>query len=230
MRQLWSNPNGGGSTAEYTWYTAKPGEISLVDSPSLKAARFEFVKADGSKELRAFVKDVGSIVAEPDPEATQVPSPGPVFPSTGLSNPNPEPAGQEKKCSACGAAFKAPHGDENLCPKCSGKIAAAIRSELNKAAKHSCPGAKPETPSRMSDMEASFERLLSLEEAAELLGIHPETLRRMAVRGEVPALKVGRFWKFRASALDEWVLSRLHYSSLSCRDKGRSLSEKETSP
>jgi excisionase family DNA binding protein len=68
-------------------------------------------------------------------------------------------------------------------------------------------------------MEASFEKLLSQNEAAKLLDIHPETLRRMAVRGEVPALKVGRFWKYRASALDSWVSSRLNCPSLSCREK-----------
>lgn len=38
----------------YTWYTAKVGEISLVDSPCLESARFEYVKADGSKEMRKF--------------------------------------------------------------------------------------------------------------------------------------------------------------------------------
>ena len=68
-------------------------------------------------------------------------------------------------------------------------------------------------------MEVSFEKLLSHEEAAQLLGIHPETLRRMAVRGEVPALKVGRFWKYRASTLDGWVSERLNCCRLSCREK-----------
>jgi excisionase family DNA binding protein len=71
----------------------------------------------------------------------------------------------------------------------------------------------------MSQMEHGFEKLLSQRDAAELLGIHPETLRRMAVLGEIPALKVGRFWKYRASALDSWVSSRLEYSRLSCREK-----------
>ena len=71
-------------------------------------------------------------------------------------------------------------------------------------------------------MEPRFEKLLSLEEAAELLGIHSESLRRMAVRGEIPALKVGRFWKCRASALDSWVESRLNSCSLSCRKKDTS--------
>ena len=68
-------------------------------------------------------------------------------------------------------------------------------------------------------MDTLFEKLLNQEEAAELLGIHPETLRRMAVRGEIPALRVGRFWKFRGSALDAWVSSRLKCSGLSCREK-----------
>lgn len=54
-------------------------------------------------------------------------------------------------------------------------------------------------------MEPLFEKLLGQEQAAELLGIHPEMLRRMAVRGEIPALKVGRYWKYRASALEAWV-------------------------
>lgn len=70
-------------------------------------------------------------------------------------------------------------------------------------------------------MEPLFEKLLKQEEAAELLGIHPETLRRMAVRGEIPALKVGRFWKYRGSALEVWVRARLKYSRLSCREKDK---------
>lgn len=68
-------------------------------------------------------------------------------------------------------------------------------------------------------MDTLFEKLLNQEQAAELLGIHPETLRRMAVRGEIPALKVGRYWKYRASALEAWVSSRLNCSRLSCREK-----------
>jgi excisionase family DNA binding protein len=80
-----------------------------------------------------------------------------------------------------------------------------------------------QTPKKVDAMDGSvetpFEPLLSHKEAAELLGINRETLRRMAVRGEVPALKVGRFWKYRASALDSWVSSRLKCSGLSCREK-----------
>lgn len=51
-----------------------------------------------------------------------------------------------------------------------------------------------------------FEPLLRVEEAATLLGgMHPKTLMRLARLGEVPAIKIGRCWFFRASALNDWV-------------------------
>ena len=58
-----------------------------------------------------------------------------------------------------------------------------------------------------------FEPLLRVEEAALLLGgMHPKTLMRFARLGEVPAVKIGRCWFFRASALNLWidVQSRQH--------------------
>jgi len=57
-------------------------------------------------------------------------------------------------------------------------------------------------PSRAVD---AFEPLLDTEEAAKLLRIHPKTLRRNARRGEIPATRVGRLWRFRASVLNEWL-------------------------
>jgi hypothetical protein len=39
---------------EYTYYIANPGEVSLVDSPCLPTAHFDYVKADGTSELRKF--------------------------------------------------------------------------------------------------------------------------------------------------------------------------------
>lgn len=51
-----------------------------------------------------------------------------------------------------------------------------------------------------------FEPLLTVEQAAYLLGgMHPKTLMRMARAGEVPAVKLGRYWYFRASSLNTWV-------------------------
>jgi hypothetical protein len=53
--QRWTDNNG------LTRYTAAPSEISLVDLPCLPEARFEMVKADGSRVWRRFAKDAGEI-------------------------------------------------------------------------------------------------------------------------------------------------------------------------
>ena len=52
----------------------------------------------------------------------------------------------------------------------------------------------------------SLEPLLDDERAAQFLGgIHHKTLQRMARNGEVPAYRVGRFWRYRASELNDWL-------------------------
>lgn len=53
--------------------------------------------------------------------------------------------------------------------------------------------------------DEGFEPLLDSEEAAALLKIHPKTLQKLARSGEVAAIHIGKLWRFRASALDEWV-------------------------
>jgi len=51
-----------------------------------------------------------------------------------------------------------------------------------------------------------FEPLLDDQQAAMLLGgLHPKTLQRMARRGHLPAFRVGKYWRYRASELDEWL-------------------------
>jgi excisionase family DNA binding protein len=53
---------------------------------------------------------------------------------------------------------------------------------------------------------SQFEPLIDDQQAASLLGnIHPKTLQRMARRGQVPAYRVGRYWRYRASELDAWL-------------------------
>jgi excisionase family DNA binding protein len=64
-----------------------------------------------------------------------------------------------------------------------------------------------------------IESLLTTKEASQVLKIHPKVLERMAKRGEVPALKVGKFWRYRATALDGWINSRLQSSRQPCRMK-----------
>ncbi len=52
------------------------------------------------------------------------------------------------------------------------------------------------------------DKWISLDEAAEYLGIKPVTLRKwIKEQKELPAHKIGRLWKFKCSELDEWVKS-----------------------
>ena len=51
----------------------------------------------------------------------------------------------------------------------------------------------------------SFEPLLDLHEAAAVLGMHWKTLEGKARAKEVPALKVGKRWRFRLSSLNSWL-------------------------
>ncbi len=65
---------------------------------------------------------------------------------------------------------------------------------------------------KTSEMTAtqSFERLLDLQEAASILGMHWKTLERMARNRKVPALKVGKRWKLRLSSLNAWLENELN--------------------
>lgn len=48
--------------------------------------------------------------------------------------------------------------------------------------------------------------VLTLDEAAAYLRVHPRTLRTKASEGEVPAAKVGRAWRFHREQLERWIL------------------------
>jgi excisionase family DNA binding protein len=44
-----------------------------------------------------------------------------------------------------------------------------------------------------------------LDQAAAIAHMHPETLRRMAKEGKVPATKIGRPWIFPKHLFDSWI-------------------------
>ena len=57
----------------------------------------------------------------------------------------------------------------------------------------------------VSSYDAVFEPLLDSSEAAALLKIHPKTLQKLARNGEIAAIQIGKLWRFRVSALNEWL-------------------------
>ena len=54
-------------------------------------------------------------------------------------------------------------------------------------------------------VEPLNDRWLSVEEVAQYLGINKGTLYKWITRKSIPAHKVGRLWKFKLGAVDEWV-------------------------
>jgi len=68
----------------------------------------------------------------------------------------------------------------------------------------------------MTNAQAVFEPLLDDEQASGLLGgIHVKTLQNMARNGRIPAFRIGRYWRYRASELNEWLKSQSTVKSLS---------------
>lgn len=57
----------------------------------------------------------------------------------------------------------------------------------------------------MSDEPTTPQGLLTPEGAGKMLSVHPETVRRMARAGEIPALKIGNRWRFDPAELREWL-------------------------
>jgi excisionase family DNA binding protein len=53
------------------------------------------------------------------------------------------------------------------------------------------------------------ERLLDTDEAAAIMRIHPKTLQKLARRGVIRAIQIGKVWRFRASTLEEWIQEKL---------------------
>jgi len=57
----------------------------------------------------------------------------------------------------------------------------------------------------MSDI--LMDNWIGIEEAANYLGVTKETIRNWIKKTDIPAHKIGKLWKFKASELDVWVKS-----------------------
>ena len=50
--------------------------------------------------------------------------------------------------------------------------------------------------------------LMTVEEVAEYLNLHPLTVRRLARENKIPFFKLGRQWRAKRELLDEWIKQR----------------------
>ncbi|HVA40211.1 MAG TPA: helix-turn-helix domain-containing protein [Candidatus Binataceae bacterium] len=47
-------------------------------------------------------------------------------------------------------------------------------------------------------------RVLTLEEVASYLRVHPSTIYRLLKKKQLPAFKVGSDWRFNLESIDKW--------------------------
>jgi excisionase family DNA binding protein len=87
----------------------------------------------------------------------------------------------------------------------------AVRGIPEKTQSVSVADAEPSRAHLQAHSTGAFcpEPLLDSNQAAAIMLIHPKTLQKMARRGEVRALQIGKVWRFRASVLDEWIEQKL---------------------
>jgi excisionase family DNA binding protein len=60
---------------------------------------------------------------------------------------------------------------------------------------------------------AGFQAFLTTEEVLAYLRITPRTIYRLIRSGELPALRIGRQWRFRQSDLDAWLERQRAFTS-----------------
>ncbi len=56
-------------------------------------------------------------------------------------------------------------------------------------------------------------QMMTVDEVADYLQLHPLTVRRLARTGELPMFKVGRQWRAKRTLLDKWIDEQTHQDS-----------------
>lgn len=57
----------------------------------------------------------------------------------------------------------------------------------------------------MSGRQVPDHEILTLEEVAHYLRLKPQTIYKWAQERRIPAVKLGKEWRFRKSILDRWL-------------------------
>jgi len=83
--------------------------------------------------------------------------------------------------------------------------------------RHTCHTPRGKVKLSLMDCEA----LITAQEVAHILRCSPKTVKRMAARGEIPALQIGNRWRFRPSLVDEFIRHQLLSSAPSVSEKGQ---------
>ncbi|NUR52951.1 MAG: helix-turn-helix domain-containing protein [Acidobacteria bacterium] len=66
-----------------------------------------------------------------------------------------------------------------------------------------------------SNTARELEAFLTTEEVLSYLKITPRTIYRLIRSGELPAVRIGRQWRFRRADLDQWLERQRAFSATS---------------
>lgn len=58
--------------------------------------------------------------------------------------------------------------------------------------------------------------VLNLNDVANLLRVHPKTVRQLAQAGKIPGFRLGRLWRFSRCKVQEWVDSHSYNQPAVC--------------
>lgn len=61
--------------------------------------------------------------------------------------------------------------------------------------------------SNLDNPSLPIDPLWTVEDVADYLKLQPETIRSMARRGELPALKIGKVWRFQRHAIHKLLVN-----------------------
>lgn len=63
------------------------------------------------------------------------------------------------------------------------------------------------------------DRLLSVDDVRLYLGVNRDTVYKWVNEKGLPAMKIGRLWKFRKADVDEWVKQFTHKKPVAAKKK-----------
>lgn len=56
-----------------------------------------------------------------------------------------------------------------------------------------------------SSEDSGLEQIMTTKELAEYLKLHEVTIGKRAAEGKIPAVRIGRVWRFDKKAIDKWI-------------------------
>lgn len=89
-------------------------------------------------------------------------------------------------------------------------IDATARRQSMPATNSGVPSAAP-GGERDNETTPMYEPVVRAEQIAPMLDCSSKTVLRMAKAGQIPAVQIGKLWRFRRSAIDAWLAAHLEH-------------------